>query len=88
MHTNNIDSPQLPKGKQRSSVPIWELTHTAPKMAKKKKREEEKKKRKKNFFFRVKYQTLRTEKPWFSLECLLIRTNLIYALGACWLKGI
>lgn len=39
MHTNNIDSSQLPKWKQRSSVPIWELTHTATKMAKKNKKE-------------------------------------------------
>lgn len=50
MHTNNIDSPQLPKWKQRSSVPFWELTHTAAKMAKRKKK-----------IFKVKYQTLSTE---------------------------
>lgn len=35
MHTNNIDSPPMPKWKQRGSVPIGELTHTANKMAKK-----------------------------------------------------
>ena len=37
MHISNIDSPQLPTWKQRGSVPIGELTHTANKMAKKEK---------------------------------------------------
>lgn len=49
MHINNIDSPQLPTWKQRGSVPIGELTHTANKMAKKEK-------------ISVRYQNLGTEK--------------------------